>query len=238
MHDDPVPAIPGSHACILIVEDEPRIRELLQQTLAGAGYRCRSCGDLRSAFRELRANLPDLLILDRVLPGGDGLEVLRRLREISPLPVLLLTSLKSEDDKVEGLEAGADDYLAKPFGLRELLARVRALLRRSGREDPPEQVRIGSLRLDLPGRRAWAGGNALSLTPLEFKVLASLACNRGRVLNRDELIELAWGVDYDGYDRAVDTLVKRLRRKLEGQGMPQIRTSRGHGYFLSGGDHP
>lgn len=220
-------------ARILIVEDEPPVRELLERTLEGEGYRCASCGDLRSALRRLRLDLPDLLLLDRVLPGGDGLDVLRRLREVSDLPVLLLTSLKSEDDKVEGLEAGADDYLAKPFGLRELLARVRALLRRGQREEPADGLSLGALRLDLAGRRAYAGERALELTPLEYKVLRTLALSRDRVLGRDELIELAWGVDYDGYDRAVDTLVKRLRRKLELPGMPSIRTARGQGYFLS-----
>lgn len=222
---------PGAR--ILIVEDDPQIRELLEQTLAGEGFRCTACGDVRSGLRLLKLDLPDLLLLDRVLPGGDGLHLLRRLREVSQLPVLLLTSLKSEDDKVEGLEAGADDYLAKPFGLRELLARVRALLRRGQREEPTDGLSLGELRLDLAGRRAFAGDAPLELTPLEFKVLRSLALSRERVLARDELIELAWGVEYDGYDRAVDTLIKRLRKKIDGPGMPAIRTARGQGYFLS-----
>ncbi len=242
---------------LLIVEDDPQVRELLLRTLEAQGYQCSTCGNGLEALRLLRRALPDLLILDRILPGRDGLTVLRRLREISRLPVLLLTSLKSEDDKVEGLEAGADDYLSKPFSLRELLARVRALLRRDSVPAAGGVLEIGGLRMDLNGRRAWAKASpespgesvpldpagaqegaaqarSLELTPLEFKVLACLCLNAGQVISRDELIEMAWGVDYEGYDRAVDTLVKRLRRKLDLPGLPRIETARGQGYFIAG----
>jgi len=219
-------------ARLLVVEDDPHIRDLICRTLEGEGLECRPCADLRSALASLQHELPDLIILDRVLPGGDGLKVLHKVRELSTLPVLLLTSLKSEDDKVEGLDAGADDYLGKPFSLRELIARVQALLRRS-RMLPGATLRMGSLSLDADGRQAFRDTHPLDLSPLEVRVLRSLLVNQDRVLRRDELIELAWGVEYEGYDRAVDTLIVRLRRKMGGAGMPHIRTARGLGYRLS-----
>jgi DNA-binding response OmpR family regulator len=183
-------------------------------------------------LQSLHAGLPDLLVLDRILPGGDGIRILHKVREIGSLPVLMLTSLKSEDDKVEGLEAGADDYLGKPFSLRELSARVHALLRRS-RAQPGTNLSLGALSLDSDGRQARRHGQPLDLSPLEVRVLRILLLNQGRVLGRDELIEQAWGVDYEGYDRAVDTLIVRLRRKMAGPGMPQVRTVRGRGYSLT-----
>jgi len=217
---------------ILVVEDDPHVRELITQALDAGLYQVSACGDLRGALARLRLELPDLIVLDRILPGGDGLQVLRKVRELSQVPVLLLTSLKSEDHKVEGLEAGADDYLGKPFSVRELTARVNALLRRS-RAEPGSMLRLGALSLDAEARQASRDGAVLDLTPLELKVLRTLLLNQDRVLRRDELIGLAWGVDYDGYDRAVDTLIVRLRRKLAGTGMPQVRTVRGQGYQLS-----
>ena len=216
---------------VLVVEDDPHIRELICRTLNESGMACSSCADLRAALTRLHAQLPDLLILDRVLPGGDGIRILEKVREISSLPVLMLTSLKSEDDKVAGLEAGADDYLGKPFSLRELRARAQALLRR-GRVQPGLSLTLGALALDMEGRQAFCAGKSIDLSPLEVRVLKTLLMNQDRVLRRDELIELAWGVDYEGYDRAVDTLVVRLRRKLSGPGMPEIRTVRGQGYIL------
>jgi DNA-binding response OmpR family regulator len=219
-------------ARLLVVEDDPHIRELICSNLESEGLECTPCGDVRSALTHLQKELPDLILLDRILPGGDGLKVLHKVRELSSLPVLLLTSLKSEDDKVEGLEAGADDYLGKPFSLRELKARVQALLRRS-RMQPGASLRLGSLYLDAEGHQAFRDGQPLDLSPLEVRVLRSLLMNQDRILRRDELIELAWGVDYEGYDRAVDTLIVRLRRKLVGEGMPGIRTARGLGYRLS-----
>jgi DNA-binding response OmpR family regulator len=216
---------------ILVVEDDPHVRGLIAQALDPALYHVSTCGDLRGALSRLRLEMPDLIVLDRILPGGDGLEILRKVREVSRVPVLLLTSLKSEDHKVEGLEAGADDYLGKPFSLRELAARVNALLRRS-RSEPGSMLCMGRLSLDAEARQATRDGEVLDLTPLELKVLRTLLLNQDRVLRRDELIGLAWGVDYDGYDRAVDTLIVRLRRKLAGPGMPQVRTARGQGYHL------
>ncbi|MFA7331547.1 MAG: response regulator transcription factor [Candidatus Delongbacteria bacterium] len=217
---------------ILIVEDDPHIRELICRALEDGSRQCETCADLKSALQRLHLGLPDLLILDRVLPGGDGLRILQKVREVSNLPVLLLTSLRSEDHKVEGLEAGADDYLGKPFSLRELSARVNALLRRS-RIPAGVSLRLGALSLDSEGRQAFRGEQPLDLSPLEVRVLKTLLLNQERVLRRDELIGLAWGVEYEGYDRAVDTLVVRLRRKLTGPGMPQVRTVRGQGYSLS-----
>jgi DNA-binding response OmpR family regulator len=217
---------------ILIVEDDPDTQQLIRQAMEEEGHQCRSSQSLRDAMNQLRFELPDLVLLDRVLPGGDGLRILNRLREVSSLPVLMLTSLRSEDDRVEGLEQGADDYLPKPFSIRELKARVRALLRRSEGRLLQSGLECGPLRMDPEGRQAIGSLGALELSPLETRVLKSLLLNQGRVLRRDELIELAWGVEYDGYDRAVDTLIKRLRRKIEGPGMPGIRTVRGQGYLL------
>jgi DNA-binding response OmpR family regulator len=219
-------------ARLLVVEDDPHIRDLICSTLEGEGLECAACGDVRSALAHLQSELPDLILLDRILPGGDGLKVLQKVRELSTLPVLMLTSLKSEDDKVQGLDAGADDYLGKPFSLRELCSRVQALLRRS-RMQPGASLRMGSLSLDAEGHQAFHDGQPLDLSPLEVRVLRSLLVNQDRTLRRDELIELAWGVDYEGYDRAVDTLIVRLRRKLVGDGLPTIRTARGLGYRLS-----
>jgi DNA-binding response OmpR family regulator len=226
-----------SAAQVLVVEDDPHIRELICRALDESGLASSSCADLRTALQRLHAQLPDLLILDRVLPGGDGIRILERVREISNVPVLMLTSLKSEDDKVAGFDAGADDYLGKPFSLRELQARVQALLRRS-RAQPGLSLALGALSLDAEGRQAFCAGRPLDLSPLEVRVLKSLLMNQDRVLRRDELIELAWGVDYEGYDRAVDTLVARLRRKMAGPGMPEIRTVRGQGYAMVPGDEP
>jgi DNA-binding response OmpR family regulator len=218
---------------LLIVEDDPHIRQLIEERLESEGYLTESAVDGRQALNRIRLRLPDLILLDRILPGMDGLTLLKRLREFSTVPVLLMSSMKSEDDKVEGLEAGADDYLPKPFAIRELLARVKALLRRTSTTNPVGTfLTAGLLKLDLNLRRAYANQDELDLSPLEFKVLEILLANQGRVLARDELIELAWGVDYDGYDRAVDTLIKRLRKKISHLPSPAIRTIRGRGYLL------
>jgi DNA-binding response OmpR family regulator len=218
---------------LLIVEDDPHIRSLVKSCLEEADYAVDTAKDGREALRRIRLRQPDLLLLDRVLPGMDGLSLLKRLREFSTLPVLLITSMKSEDDKVAGFDAGADDYLPKPFSLRELLARVKALLRRTNPlSERGSFLHAGALRLDCTLGRMYAADEELDLTPLEFKVLETLLANSGRVLGRDELIELAWGVDYDGYDRAVDTLIKRLRKKISHIDSPEIHTIRGRGYTL------
>ena len=218
---------------LLIVEDDPHIRDLIEDRLKAEGYLTETASDGRQALNLIRLRLPDLILLDRILPGMDGLSLLQRLREFSAVPVLLLSSMRSEDDKVEGLEAGADDYLPKPFAIRELLARIKALLRRTSTENPVGTfLKAGFLTLDLNLQRAYAKDDELDLSPLEFKVLESLLANQGRVLARDELIELAWGVEFDGYDRAVDTLIKRLRKKIAHLPTPQIRTIRGRGYLL------
>ena len=216
---------------ILIVEDDHHLRELLCGLVQELDCEVRDCASGREALRLLRLELPDLLILDRVLPDLDGMSVLKRLRQISQLPVLMLTALRSEEDKVAGLDAGADDYLGKPFGKLEFQARLRALLRRSTKATKVEFA-LGSLRLDRNGRRAWLGEQELTLTPLELKVIRLLLSEHGQVVSRDRLLEDAWGMDYDGFDRAVDALIKRLRPKLQGSGAPLLRTVRGQGYIL------
>jgi DNA-binding response OmpR family regulator len=229
-----IPVQPGLK--ILIVEDDPHISELLEHNLKEQGYNCFTCRDGHAALNRLKLELPDLLILDRVLPGRDGIYILRKLRELSDTPVLMLTSLKSEENKLEGFAAGTDDYLAKPFAIMELLARVRALLKRSGKTTPTGCITIGNLKIDPSSRRAWAANVALDLSPLEFKVLSCLCLNQGQILSRDDLLLQAWGMDYEGYNRAVDTLIKRLRKKLAAPGMPDIKTARGHGYFFEVND--
>jgi DNA-binding response OmpR family regulator len=190
------------------------------------------------ALQALESAPADLIILDWMLPGIDGLEVCRRMRSISITPILMLTARAEEIDRVLGLEVGADDYLTKPFSMRELLARTRALLRRvslmseraaASHED--DVLDLGDLRIDVAGRVAVVGGQELELTPKEFDLLHVLAVQPGRAYSREYLLQKVWGVDYDGFDRTVDTHVVRLRRKLGSVG-ERVVTVWGVGYKL------
>jgi two-component system alkaline phosphatase synthesis response regulator PhoP len=198
------------------VDDEPKIVKLARDYLEKAGYRVLDARDGTSALAAARHERPDLVVLDLNLPGTDGLDVCRALRRESDVPIIMLTARVDEADRLIGLELGADDYITKPFSPRELVARVRAVLRRVGggvRE--PGTVRAGDVEIDLKGHRVTRGGEAVDLTPTEFTLLAVLAQHPGQAFSRERLMERIYGVAYAGGERSVDAHVKNLRRKLE-----------------------
>ncbi|MBK8232476.1 MAG: response regulator transcription factor [Candidatus Eisenbacteria bacterium] len=199
---------------VLIVEDDPKIAALVRKNLEAAGFACRVAGDGHTALREVAADLPALIVLDLMIPGVDGLEVCRRVRRQTQVPVLMLTARSGESDKVLGLEIGADDYLTKPFSTAELVARVRALLRRSAPARESALVR-GALEIDLERRTVSRGGEAIEVTTLEFDLLVFMAEREGRVFTRDDLLAHVWGEDRVVDARSIDSLISRLRRKLE-----------------------
>jgi two-component system response regulator RegX3 len=221
---------------ILVVDDEPAITDLLEYNLQRNGYRVSIAHDGREALRLATSEHPDLVILDLMLPGLDGLDVCRALRREGDTPIIMLTARVEEVDRVVGLELGADDYVTKPFSVRELLARVRAVLRRTSQEETGggTVLRLGFLRIDELAREAALGDRPLPLTRLEFDLLEALARHAGLVLSREQLLDQVWGYDYYGDSRAVDSAIKRLRAKLrEAGGDPaMIATVRGVGYRL------
>ena len=200
---------------ILVVEDDRRIAALVVKNLESAGYRCALANDGDAALAEFERLQPALVVLDLGLPGLGGLEVTRRLRQTSDVPILMLTARSSESDKVLGLEIGADDYLTKPFGTSELVARVRALLRRTAPAPRERALAYGNLRIDPARREAERDGTRVRLTTLEFDLLYFLASRPGHVFTRDALMTQVWGDDRIVGDRSIDSLVSRLRRKLE-----------------------
>ena len=200
---------------ILIVEDDRKIAALVAKNLEAAGFRCAQAHDGESALQEVGRQPPALIVLDIMLPRIDGLEVLRRIRRNSNVPVLMLTARADEADKVLGFEVGADDYLTKPFSPRELVARVRALLRRTTGAAQEQVLVRGELRID-PGRyEATRGGAVVELTTLEFDVLHFLASRPGRVFTREALMAHVWGEERVVDQRSIDSLISRLRRKIE-----------------------
>jgi DNA-binding response OmpR family regulator len=200
---------------VLIVEDDRKIATLVAKNLEAAGFSCHAVHDGEAALNGLRRLNPSLIVLDIMLPGIDGLELTRRIRRDSEVPILMLTARTSEGDKVLGFEIGADDYLTKPFSTRELVARVRALLRRSSVGGRQELLVRGELRID-PGRREVVRGDTtVELTTLEFDLLHFLASRPGRVFTREALMDQVWGEERIVDDRSIDSLVSRLRRKLE-----------------------
>jgi DNA-binding response OmpR family regulator len=227
-------------ATILLVEDEVGLAQFIAQELEQQGYRVLHAGDGLAALHLHQQRQPDLVILDWMIPALDGLEVLRRLRQTSPAPVLMLTARADESDRVIGLELGADDYLTKPFGMRELVARVRALLRRMERvrqvcnEDRERNtlfVRYGNLTLEPGQHQATVEGKPVDLTPTEFGLLHLLLRNPGRVFSRTYLLETIWDEVYIEGDRSVDNAMLRLRKKLGALG-DSIETVWGVGYRL------
>ena len=204
---------------ILVVDDEPAVADLLVYNLRKAHYEVLVAADGREALRLARGAAPDLILLDLMLPEVDGLDVCRELRKTSAVPIIMITARDEEIDRVVGLELGADDYVAKPFSVRELLARIKAVLRRTqagtnAAESPDTLTGPGGLELNLGGRKARLRDSELDLTRLEFDLLHLLLSNRGRVLTRELLLEQAWGYDYAGDTRVIDSAIKRLRAKL------------------------
>jgi DNA-binding response OmpR family regulator len=201
---------------ILVVDDEPKIAQLARDYLEHAGLTVMVAGDGDSALHAAKVRHPDLVVLDLGLPGVDGLEVLRQLRAAGPTPVVVLTARDTELDKILGLELGADDYVTKPFSPRELVARVRAVLRRAERSTTPaDHVRAGELELDVPRMHVNVAGRSVDLTPTEFALLATMAREPGRVFTRAQLLDAVHGVAFEAYERAIDAHVKNIRRKLE-----------------------
>jgi DNA-binding response OmpR family regulator len=223
---------------ILIVDDEPAVTDLLAYNFRKAGYEILLAGDGREALKIAGEAAPDLILLDLMIPEVDGLDVCRELRKTSQVPIIMITARGEEIDRVVGLELGADDYVCKPFSVRELMARVKAVLRRGqkGDEDTGNLlIGRGGLRLDIESRTATVGAAAIDLTRLEFDLLHILLLNTGRVLTRERLLEQTWGYDFTGDTRAVDSAVKRLRAKLRAASAESdsIETVRGVGYRLN-----
>jgi two-component system alkaline phosphatase synthesis response regulator PhoP len=223
----------------LVVDDEPHVTELLNDVLAAEGFSVISAADGPAALRRARSNQPDLVVLDVGLPGLDGFDVCRALRKETAAPILFLTARGQEIDRVVGLELGADDYVTKPFSPRELVARVRAILRRSGAPAPaPSQRRLaGDIAVDANRREVTVCGRNVSLKPREFDVLWLLVRNDGRVFTRDQLIETVWGYDFDGDPRTVDVHIRRIRRALGDRAdKPRyLHTIHGVGYKFASG---
>jgi len=201
---------------ILIVDDDPEIVRVLRGYLEQAGYRVLTAYDGAEGLRRARQEAPDLVILDLMLPGMDGIDVCRALRQTSDVPIIMVTARVEETDRVLGLELGADDYVTKPFSPREVVARVRAVLRRyqgGGPQDPV--LTVDDLRLDVARRTVQRGHENADLTPSEFEILRALMGAPGRVFTRLQLLEAAQGEAYEGYERTIDTHIKNLRRKIE-----------------------
>jgi two-component system phosphate regulon response regulator PhoB len=218
---------------ILVVDDEPDLLELVRVNLVQAGYEVQTAESGRDALAQLRANTPDLVVLDLMLPDLSGTEICRQLRadpELAELPVIMLTARADEVDRVVGLELGADDYVTKPFSPRELTLRVRAVLRRNRAPDSDAAVlEKDLLRLDTPRHRCFVAGAEVDLTAKEFELLHGLMSRPGRVFTRDQLLERVWGSDITVTTRTIDTHLKRLREKL-GPAAALIETVRGVGY--------
>jgi DNA-binding response OmpR family regulator len=209
------PSTMPAMARILVVDDEPKIARLVRDYLEHGGFEVIVARDGREALMRARTEHPDLVVLDLGLPGLDGLDVTRSLRRDSEVPLIMLTARDSETDKVLGLELGADDYLTKPFSPRELVARIRAVLRRRERTGADETIRVGELLIDVLRLRAEVGGRQVALTGSEFELLATMARQPGRVFTRSQLLDAIHGQAIESYERAIDAHVKNIRRKLE-----------------------
>lgn len=223
-------------ATILVVEDEPQVQELVAVNLEHAGHRVLRASSAEEAEAAIRAELPDVLILDWMLPGESGVSLARRLRgaeRTQRLPILMLTARAMEQDKIAGLEIGADDYITKPFSPKELAARIKAVLRRRAPQLADDVVQIGELRLDPAARRVSAGGRPVQLGPTEFRLLHFLMTHPDRIYSRAQLLDHVWGDHVFIEERTVDVHIRRLRKGLEPSGQDRlIDTVRGSGYGL------
>lgn len=220
-------------ARVLIVDDDPAVLSALRRALALEGYDVLTAQEGQEALGLASTSAPDLVVLDIMLPGIDGLAVCQRLRTFSDVPILMLTARDTVFDRVAGLDRGADDYLVKPFALDELLARARALLRRAHAKDTHEVLQLADLRIDLGARGAFRDGEPLKLTPREYELLVFLARHPRQALSRDQLSQHVWGYAFEGESNFVDVAVKELRRKVEANGRSRlIQTVRGYGYAL------
>ncbi len=227
----------SSSATILVVEDEEAISTLICRSLQRQGHRCSAVATAAEADASIASQRPDLILLDWMLPGRSGYEFARQLRLASAtadIPLIMITARSSEADKVRGLDAGADDYITKPFSVAELASRVNAVLRRVARESPSELIELEGLRIDAAAHRVEAAGASLSLSPTEYRLLLYLATHPERVHSRTTLLDQVWGLDAYVDERTVDVHIRRLRRALTPSGCDRlIQTVRGAGYRLS-----
>ena len=232
--------IAGTSARVLVVDDDPGMRTLLEAYLGDSGFSVQTAMDGAAMWQILDSGMPDAIVLDLMMPGEDGLSLARRLRSQSNVPILMLSARGEEIDRVVGLEMGADDYLAKPFSPRELLARLRALLRRSQAQETTTEpgstgLTFGPYQLDVASHRLTRGGLEVKLSTAEFALLRIFVEHPLRVMSRDTLIDMLKGYERDPYDRSIDTRVTRLRRKIEPDSSEPvyIRTVRGEGYLFN-----
>ena len=234
----PAPDVRSARLRVLLIDDDEKLNALLSEYLGRFNFAVRAAVHPDEGLRALKADLPDIVILDVMLPGRDGFAVCRTIRESSRIPIIMLTARGEVMDRIVGLELGADDYLPKPFEPRELMARMHAVLRRGVNAAADETVRVGALDLNWTTCSARLAGQSLPLTSAEFELLGLLVRNRGRVLTRDRIMDETRGVDWEAYDRSIDVLVSRVRQKLgDDPKQPRyIRTVRGVGYRFVGGD--
>ena len=222
-------------ARLVVVDDEPNIRELLSASLRFAGFDVMTADSGLEAVRAVERHRPDLLVLDVMMPGMDGFEVVRRLRSAGrTMPVLFLTARDATEDKITGLTLGGDDYVTKPFSLEELLARIRAVLRRSreGSQAKSPRLRVADLELDDESHEVWRAGQLVHLSPTEFKLLRYLMANVGRVLSKAQILDHVWNYDFGGESAIVESYISYLRRKVDDVAPRLLHTVRGVGYVM------
>lgn len=219
---------------IYCVEDERNIRELLVYTLGSSGYEAKGVANGKELKKALKEEIPDLILLDIMLPGEDGYAILEYLKgrpDTQDIPVIMVTAKEAEYDKVRGLEGGADDFITKPFGMMEFLARVKAVLRRTKKQEQPKEYHYKGLTVDMKSRKVWENGRSVDLTLKEFELLRYLLENHGTVLSREKILEKIWGYEIYGETRTVDVHIRTLRQKL-GEAGAMIETVRGVGYRI------
>jgi DNA-binding response OmpR family regulator len=223
---------------VLVIDDDERLNALLTRYMDRFGFSVHSAVEPKAGLRMLKSDPPDIVILDVMLPETDGFAVCRKVRETSRVPIIMLTARGEVMDRILGLELGADDYLAKPFEPRELVARMQAVLRRGTPADNDERLRIGPLDVNWATRSAHLAGRDLGVTTAEFELLGLLVRNRGRVLSRERILDGTRGIDWEAFDRSIDVLISRLRQKLgdDPKHPSFIRTVRGAGYIFIGGE--